>query len=134
MTLANGRRHLAIPGPTNMPDEVLNALHSPSVDIYGGVSEDASRSCLEDLKTVFGTRDGKVYIYACNGHGAWEAALTNVLSRGDKVLVLVSGLFPVVWGENARKLGIDVEELPEREGRAVDASCRARAAQARYRA
>jgi alanine-glyoxylate transaminase/serine-glyoxylate transaminase/serine-pyruvate transaminase len=122
MTLANGRRHLAIPGPTNIPDDVLNALHSPSVDIYGGVSEEASRSCLQDLKTVFGTRDGKVYIYACNGHGAWEAALTNVLSRGDKVLVLVSGLFPVVWGENARKLGLEVEELPEREGRAIDAA------------
>jgi alanine-glyoxylate transaminase/serine-glyoxylate transaminase/serine-pyruvate transaminase len=121
MTIANGHRHLAIPGPTNIPDEVLNALHSPSVDIYGGVSEDASRSCLKDLKKVFGTKAGKVYIYACNGHGAWEAALTNVLSRGDKVLVLVSGLFPVVWGENAKKLGLVVEELPERTGRAVDA-------------
>lgn len=121
MTLANGRRHLAIPGPTNMPDAVLNALHSPSIDIYGGPSEEASRSCLEDLKTVFGTSDGKVYIYACNGHGAWEAALTNTLSKGDKVLVLASGLFPVVWGHNAAKLGIDVEELPERPGRAIDA-------------
>ena len=111
MTIANGHRHLAIPGPTNMPDEVLNALHSPSVDIYGGVSEDASRSCLKDLKKVFGTKAGKVYIYACNGHGAWEAALTNVLSRGDKVLVLVSGLFPVVWGENAKKLGLPVTPI-----------------------
>ena len=121
MTLANGHRHLAIPGPTNMPDEVLNALHSPSVDIYGGSSEIASRSCLKDLKKVFGTKAGKVYIYACNGHGGWEAALTNTLSKGDRVLVLVSGLFPVVWGENASKLGIVVEELAERPGRAIDA-------------
>jgi alanine-glyoxylate transaminase / serine-glyoxylate transaminase / serine-pyruvate transaminase len=121
MTLANGHRHLAIPGPTNMPEEVLNALHSPSVDIYGGTSEVASRSCLKDLKKVFGTKAGKVYIYACNGHGGWEAALTNTLSKGDRVLVLVSGLFPVVWGENASKLGLVVEELSERPGRAIDA-------------
>jgi alanine-glyoxylate transaminase/serine-glyoxylate transaminase/serine-pyruvate transaminase len=71
---------------------------------------------------VFGTRDGKVYIYACNGHGAWEAALTNVLSRGDKVLVLVSGLVSRGVGRERRKLGLDVEELPEREGRAIDAA------------
>ncbi|MGB7204900.1 MAG: aminotransferase, partial [Anderseniella sp.] len=87
MTLANGKRHLAIPGPTNMPDKVLNALHHASIDIYGGASEEASRTCLKDLKKVFRTR-GKVYIYAANGHGAWEAALTNTLSKGDKVLVL----------------------------------------------
>ncbi|MEM9470313.1 MAG: aminotransferase class V-fold PLP-dependent enzyme [Pseudomonadota bacterium] len=119
MTLANGHRHLAIPGPTNMPDEVLNALHQASVDIYGGSSETASRECLKNLKKVFRTRS-KVYIYAANGHGAWEAALTNTLSKGDKVLVLSSGLFPRSWGENADGLGIETEVLAERRGRAVD--------------
>ncbi|WP_108880535.1 aminotransferase class V-fold PLP-dependent enzyme [Anderseniella sp. Alg231-50] len=119
MTLANGHRHLAIPGPTNMPDEVLNALHQASVDIYGGSSEIASRACMQDLKEVFRTR-GSMYIYAANGHGAWEAALTNTLSKGDKVLVLASGLFPIVWGENAAGLGIETEVLEERRGRAVD--------------
>jgi alanine-glyoxylate transaminase/serine-glyoxylate transaminase/serine-pyruvate transaminase len=119
MTLANGHRHLAIPGPTNMPDEVLNALHQASVDIYGGRSEIASRACMKDLKKVFRTR-GAMYIYAANGHGAWEAALTNTLSKGDKVLVLESGLFPIVWGENADSLGIETEVLAERPGRAVD--------------
>ena len=93
MTLANGHRHLAIPGPTNMPDEVLNALHQASVDIYGGRSEIASRACMKDLKKVFRTK-GAMYIYAANGHGAWEAALTNTLSKGDKVLVLEFGTFP----------------------------------------
>lgn len=121
MTLANGKRHLAIPGPTNMPDKVLNALHHASVDIYGGISEQASRSCLKDLKKVFRTR-GNVYIYASNGHGAWEAALTNTLSTGDKVLVLESGLFPVVWGENAKMLGLVTELVRERPGRAIDAA------------
>lgn len=119
MTLANGHRHLAIPGPTNMPDEVLNALHHASVDIYGGSSEKASRACMKDLKKVFRTRS-KIYIYAANGHGAWEAALTNTLSEGDKVLVLESGLFPIVWGEIADQLGIETEVLAERTGRAVD--------------
>ncbi len=119
MTLANGHRHLAIPGPTNIPDEVLNALHHASVDIYGGSSEVASRACMKDLRKVFRT-EGSIYIYAANGHGAWEAALTNTLSKGDKVLVLESGLFPIVWGENAGKLGIDTEVLAERPGRAVD--------------
>ena len=121
MTLANGKRHLAIPGPTNMPDKVLNALHHASIDIYGGASEEASRSCLKDLKKVFRTR-GKVYIYAANGHGAWEAALTNTLNKGDKVLVLESGLFPVVWGENAKNLGLVTELVRERPGRAIDAA------------
>ena len=119
MTLANGHRHLAIPGPTNMPDEVLNALHRASVDIYGGSSEKASRACMRDLKKIFRTRS-KVYIYAANGHGAWEAALSNTLSIGDKVLVLESGLFPIVWGETADQLGIETEVLAERTGRAVD--------------
>lgn len=119
MTLANGHRHLAIPGPTNMPDEVLNALHHASVEIYGGSSEVASRECLKNLKKVFRTKS-KVYIYAANGHGAWEAALTNTLSKSDKVLVLSSGLFPRSWGENAEGLGIETEVLPERGGRAVD--------------
>ena len=119
MTLANGHRHLAIPGPTNMPDEVLNALHHASVDIYGGSSEEASRACRKDLKKIFRTRS-KVYIYAANGHGAWEAALSNTLSKGDRVLVLESGLFPVVWGEMASQLGIETEVLRERTGRAVD--------------
>lgn len=119
MTLANGHRHLAIPGPTNMPDEVLNALHQASVDIYGGSSEKASRACLRDLKKIIRTRS-KVYIYAANGHGAWEAALSNTLSVGDKVLVLESGLFPIVWGETADQLGLETEVLAERTGRAVD--------------
>jgi alanine-glyoxylate transaminase/serine-glyoxylate transaminase/serine-pyruvate transaminase len=119
MTLANGRRHLAIPGPTNMPDAVLNAMHHPSVDIYGGPLEDASIANIADLKKIFRTT-GDIYMYAANGHGAWEAALTNVLSKGNKILVLESGMFPTWWGDNAEKLELDVERLPKRHGRAVE--------------
>ncbi|MGF1631508.1 MAG: pyridoxal-phosphate-dependent aminotransferase family protein [Kiloniellaceae bacterium] len=111
MTLRNGREFLAIPGPTNVPDAVLNAMHRPAVEIYTGPLVETTRSCLEDLKRLFGTGKGRSYIYAANGHGAWEAALTNVLSRGDKVLVLGSGRFPVLWGEMAAFVGIEVEEL-----------------------
>ena len=73
---------------------------------------------------------GRSYIYAANGHGAWEAALTNVLSRGDKVLVLESGRFALGWGEAARMLGAEVEILPGDFRRAV----RAEAVEARLKA
>ncbi|HMA13666.1 MAG: pyridoxal-phosphate-dependent aminotransferase family protein [Bacteroidota bacterium] len=111
MTLRNGREFLAIPGPTNVPDAVLNAMHRPAVEIYTGPLLEVTRSLLEDLKRLFGTRSGRTYIYAANGHGAWEAALTNVLSRGDKVLVLGSGRFPTLWGEMGAFIGVEVEEL-----------------------
>ncbi len=119
MSVRQGRPFLSIPGPTNVPDEVLAAMHRPAIDIYAGELVGYTNSCLSDLKTVFRTT-GKTYIYAANGHGAWEAALTNVLSRGDKVLVLESGLFAFIWGEMAKILGIDVEVLHRDQSRAVD--------------
>ena len=129
MTLRNGREFLAIPGPTNVPDAVLNAMHRPAQEIYTGSLVETTMSCLEDLRRVFRT-SGNSYIYAANGHGAWEAALTNTLSRGDKVLVLGSGLFAPAWGEMAAFLGIDVEVLPGDYRRAVDPA----AVEARLRA
>jgi len=122
MTLRNGREFLAIPGPTNVPDAVLNAMHRPAVEIYTGPLLEVTRSCLEDLKRLFGTKAGRTYIYAANGHGAWEAALTNVLSRGDKVLVLASGRFPTLWGGMGSFIGIEVEELAFGFRNAVDAA------------
>ncbi|MCH8809554.1 MAG: aminotransferase class V-fold PLP-dependent enzyme [Proteobacteria bacterium] len=119
MTVRNGREFLSIPGPTTVPDEVLSAMHRPAIEIYSGALEDITTSCLEDLRRVFRTR-GRTYIYAANGHGAWEAALVNVLSRGDKVLVLESGIFAVGWGEMAAMLGVEVERLPGDWRRAVD--------------
>ena len=119
MTLASGREFLSIPGPTTIPDEVLRAMHRPAIDIYSGALLEVTTSCLEDLRQLFRT-SGRVYIYAANGHGAWEAALVNVLSRGDQVLVLESGVFAVVWGEMARMLGLEVDTLPGSARRAVD--------------
>ena len=90
MSVAAGREFLAIPGPTVIPDAVLAAMHRPAIDIYSGPMVALTDGLLADLRKIFRTK-GRAYIYAANGHGAWEAALTNVLSRGDKVLVLESG-------------------------------------------
>ena len=120
MTVASGREFLSIPGPTTVPDRVLNAMHRPAIDIYSGALVNVTATCLEDLRRVFRTRHGRTYIYAANGHGAWEAALANVLSRGDRVLVLQSGRFAVSWGEMAAALGVEVETLRRSGRRAVD--------------
>ncbi|WP_069307336.1 pyridoxal-phosphate-dependent aminotransferase family protein [Methylobrevis pamukkalensis] len=119
MTLRHGRELLMIPGPTTIPDVVLQAMHRPAVDIYTGELVDMTDRCLADLKRLFGTA-GRPYIYAANGHGAWEAALTNVLCRGDKVLVLESGRFALGWGETASSIGLAVEVLPQDFRKAVD--------------
>jgi alanine-glyoxylate transaminase/serine-glyoxylate transaminase/serine-pyruvate transaminase len=111
MAVRAGRQLLAIPGPTNIPDEVLQAMHRPAVDIYAGPLVALTDSLLQDLTKLFATA-GKSYIYIANGHGAWEAALTNVLSKGDKVLVLESGMFAMSWGDAAKRLGVDVEIVP----------------------
>ena len=119
MTVRNGREFLSIPGPTTVPDEVLRAMHRPAIDIYEGPLVETTMSCLEDLRRVFRTA-GRTYIYIANGHGAWEAALVNVLSPGDKVLVLESGLFAWGWGDMAQVPGVEVEALPGDWRRAVD--------------
>ncbi len=129
MTVRNGREFLSIPGPTTVPDEVLSAMHHPAIDIYSGPLEGITTSCLDDLRRIFRTQ-GRTYIYIANGHGAWEAALTNTLTRGDKVLVLQSGQFATSWGDMALMLGIEVDVLPGNWRRAVDAG----ALEARLRA
>src|SRR2546423_11479616 len=118
MPLSAGREFLAIPGPTVIPDAVLAAMQRPAVDIYSGPLVALTDGLLADLSKIFRT-EGRSYIYIANGHGAWEAALTNVLSRGDKVLVLESGRFAIGWGEAARMLGCEVEVLPGDFRRAV---------------
>ncbi|WP_425089149.1 pyridoxal-phosphate-dependent aminotransferase family protein [Stappia sp.] len=121
MTLANGRKILMLPGPTTVPDEVLQAMHRPAIDIREGELVDMTDRCLADLKSIFDTT-GDTFIYAANGHGAWEAALSNTLSRGDTVLVLDSGAFARGWGEMGAMLGLNVEVLPGDWRKAVDAS------------
>ena len=119
MSVRSGREFLAIPGPTNVPEEVLNAMHRPAIEIYSGALLDTTEDCLDGLRRVFGTA-GRTYIYAANGHGAWEAAVSNVLTAGNKVLVLESGRFAIGWGEMASMIGVEVELLPGDNRRAVD--------------
>jgi alanine-glyoxylate transaminase/serine-glyoxylate transaminase/serine-pyruvate transaminase len=119
MAVANGREFLCIPGPTNIPDAVLAAMHRPAIDIYSGDMLEITRSLLEDLPKVFRTA-GRAYIYAANGHGGWEAALSNVLSRGDTILALESGLFALGWGDMAKMMGVKVDVLKGDPRRAVD--------------
>ncbi len=118
MSVRAGREFLAIPGPTTIPDEVLAAMHQPAIDIYAGSLLALTERLHADLRWLFRTK-GRAYIYIANGHGAWEAALTNVLSRRDRVLVLESGRFATSWGEMAAKLGIEVEVLRGEWHRAV---------------
>jgi alanine-glyoxylate transaminase / serine-glyoxylate transaminase / serine-pyruvate transaminase len=121
MTVRAGREFLAIPGPTTMPDEVLRAMHRPALDIYSDQMTNLTDSLMADLSKLFATK-GKSYIYIANGHGAWEAVLSNVLSRGDKVLVLESGRFAVGWGNAARAMGAELEVLKGDWRRAVQPS------------
>jgi alanine-glyoxylate transaminase / serine-glyoxylate transaminase / serine-pyruvate transaminase len=118
MVVRAGREFLAIPGPTTMPDEVLRAMHRPALDIYSDQMIEMTESLLRDLSGLFATK-GRSYIYIANGHGAWEAVLTNVLSRGDKVLVLESGRFAIGWGNAAAAMGADIEVLKGDWRRAV---------------
>jgi alanine-glyoxylate transaminase/serine-glyoxylate transaminase/serine-pyruvate transaminase len=118
MSVRAGREFLAIPGPTTVPDEVLGAMHQPAVDIYSGPLLKLTDGLLRDVARVFNTK-GRAYIYIANGHGAWEASATNVLSKGDKILVLESGRFAIGWGESARRMGCEVEILKGDMRRAV---------------
>jgi len=110
MTLANGRGYLAIPGPSVVPDAVLRAMHRAAPNIYTGELVEITESLFPDLRRIART-EGQVAAYICNGHGAWEAALANVLSPGDTVLVLATGTFCEGWGVVARGLGALVETL-----------------------
>ncbi|MGB0797235.1 MAG: alanine--glyoxylate aminotransferase family protein, partial [Paracoccaceae bacterium] len=90
MSLSSGRSYLAIPGPSVIPDEVLRAMHRPSPNIYEGELIEITKSVIPDLKYVAKTA-GNVAIYIANGHGAWEAALSNIVEAGDHVLVAATG-------------------------------------------
>ena len=110
MSLRHGRPYLAIPGPSVMPDRVLQAMHQPAPNIYGGALQDMVETIVPDLKRIAGTRHN-VAIYIANGHGGWEAAIANACARGDKVLMLATGRFGHGWADMASRLGVDVEVM-----------------------
>ena len=110
-TAARGRNLLMTPGPTNVPDRVLQAMNRPAIELTGETFIALCRSCISDLKPLFETTD-EVFIYPANGHGAWEAALVNTLAPGDRVLVPETGLFSFFWARMAEALGVEFEEIP----------------------
>ncbi len=118
-SIKRGRNFLHTPGPTNIPERILRAMNRPAVDFMAPEFVAISRSCFADLKPVFRT-EGTVFLYSSSGHGAWEAALANTLSPGDKVLVPETGNFSTNWGKMAESLGVIVETLPGDWRRAVD--------------
>jgi alanine-glyoxylate transaminase / serine-glyoxylate transaminase / serine-pyruvate transaminase len=104
-----GRHFLQIPGPTNVPDRVLRAIDFPTIDHRGPEFAELGKMVLAGLKRVFQSTQGEVVIYPASGTGAWEAALVNTLSPGDRVLMAETGHFATLWQKMAAKLGIEVE-------------------------
>ncbi|MGI9420745.1 MAG: pyridoxal-phosphate-dependent aminotransferase family protein [Geminicoccaceae bacterium] len=118
-TFRSGRHFLQIPGPTNVPDRILRAMDHPTIDHRGPTFARLAGELLEGLKPVFGT-EGPVVIYPASGTGAWEAALVNTLSPGDRVLMAETGQFSTLWVELARRLGFEVQLLQGNWRRGAD--------------
>lgn len=114
-----GRNFLFVPGPTNVPDRVLRAMVVAMEDHRSSKFPELSRSVLSDLKKVFKTAEGQAFIFPSSGTGAWEAALTNTLSPGDKVLASRFGQFSHLWIDMAQRLGFDVEVLEVEWGEGI---------------
>jgi alanine-glyoxylate transaminase / serine-glyoxylate transaminase / serine-pyruvate transaminase len=106
-----GRHFLQIPGPTNVPDRVLRAIDAPTIDHRGPAFAALGREVLAGAQWVFRT-EGPVVIYPSSGTGAWEAALVNTLSPGERVLAFETGHFATLWRAMAERLGLDVEWVP----------------------
>jgi alanine-glyoxylate transaminase/serine-glyoxylate transaminase/serine-pyruvate transaminase len=106
-----GRHFLQIPGPTNVPDRVLRAMDMPTIDHRGPEFQALGREVLGGLREVFQTT-GPVVVYPASGTGAWEAALVNTLSPGDRVLMFETGHFATLWRELATRLGLEIEFVP----------------------
>lgn len=121
MTSKSGRHFLQIPGPTNVPDRVLRAMDRPTIDHRGPEFGQMANDVLSGIKQIFKT-DEAVLIFPSSGTGAWEAALVNTLSPGDRVLMFESGHFATLWCEIARRFGLDVDFLPGNWRRGADAA------------
>jgi alanine-glyoxylate transaminase/serine-glyoxylate transaminase/serine-pyruvate transaminase len=107
----SGRHFLQIPGPTNLPDRVLRAIDRPTIDHRGPDFQQLAFDVLRGMQRIVQTRD-PVIIYPASGTGAWEAALVNTLSPGERVLMFETGHFAVLWRDIALKLGLDVTFVP----------------------
>jgi len=115
-----GRHFLQIPGPTNVPDRVLRAIDFPTMDHRGPEFAALGKEVLAGMKRVFKSTLGEVVIYPASGTGAWEAALCNTLSAGERVLMYETGHFAILWQKMAAKLGLEVEFIASDWRRGAD--------------
>src|ERR1700738_1664881 len=111
MAVSRGYPFFINPGPTNIPDRILRAMDRGAIDFTGAQFRAIAEECFAGLKRVFKT-DETILAYAASGHGAWEAALVNLFSPGDKLLVVESGFFSLNWGMRGEAFGLEVETLP----------------------
>jgi alanine-glyoxylate transaminase/serine-glyoxylate transaminase/serine-pyruvate transaminase len=111
MAYSSGRHFLQIPGPTNVPERILRAMSRPTIDHRGPEFSETAVEVLEGCKRIFQT-NGPVIIFPSSGTGAWEAALVNTLSPGDRILMFETGHFATLWRNKAVRLGLNVEFVP----------------------
>src|SRR5277367_2335130 len=111
LLIHSGRHFLQIPGPTNVPDRIQRAMHRAVIDHRSAEFAKLGSEILENLRPIFQT-SGPVVIYPASGTGAWEAAIVNTLSPGDRVLMFETGHFSQLWRQVAERFGIQVEYVP----------------------
>src|ERR1700737_1616512 len=114
-----GRHFLFVPGPTNVPDRITRAMVIVMEDHRSSKFPELTLPLFQDLKKVFKSADGQVFIFPSSGTGAWEASLCNTLSPGDKVLASRFGQFSHLWIDLAQRIGLDVQVLEEEWGTGV---------------
>jgi alanine-glyoxylate transaminase/serine-glyoxylate transaminase/serine-pyruvate transaminase len=117
--MRSGRHFLQIPGPTNVPDRVLRAMDLPTTDHRGPGFAELGRRVLDGMKRIVKTESGEVVIYPASGTGAWEAALVNTLSPGDRVLMVETGHFAMLWQRLAARIGLRQPEGADADARPV---------------
>jgi alanine-glyoxylate transaminase/serine-glyoxylate transaminase/serine-pyruvate transaminase len=115
-----GRHHLFVPGPSNVPDRVLRAMHRAQEDHRSSGFPDLTHALLRDIKPVFGTTVGRPFLFAATGTGMWEAAIINTLNPGDHVLAVRLGQFSHLFIDTAERLGLKVEVIDLEWGEAFD--------------
>lgn len=114
-----GRNHLYIPGPTNIPTEIMNAMNVDMEDHRSPIFPDFLKPVLQDLKKIFRTETGQAFVFPATGTAGWEIALTNALNPGDKVLIYRFGQFSHLWMQMAQRLGLDVESHDVEWGKGI---------------
>jgi alanine-glyoxylate transaminase / serine-glyoxylate transaminase / serine-pyruvate transaminase len=107
-----GRHFLQIPGPTNIPDRILRAMDRPTIDHRSAEFARLARECLEGMKAVLKMNRGHVLIFPASGTGAWEAAIVNTFSPGERVLMFETGHFATLWQKMAQEFGVAVDFVP----------------------